>query len=98
MKVLEILKMSQRMNLLDFDKGNPKIPRHFKPSLIDDEFETPNPLYNSLTQQYQIFPKLDVAATLENRKCERFFSIQDNALEQEWTEDFWCNHPHTLHA
>lgn len=86
------------MNLLEFDKGNPKLPRHFKPSLKDDEFETPKTLFNSLIEKYQIFPKLDVAATLENRKCLKFFTIQDNALEQEWTEDFWCNHPHTLHA
>lgn len=86
------------MNLLNYDQGNPKLPRHFKPSLIDDEFETPKELYISLVNKHQIFPKLDVAATIENRKCLNFFSIHNNALEQEWTSDFWCNHPHSLHA
>jgi phage N-6-adenine-methyltransferase len=86
------------MNLRDFDKGNPKLPRHFKPSQIEDEYETPKELFISLIQKYQIFPKLDVASTKENRKCLKYFSIEDNALEQEWLEDSWCNHPHTLHA
>jgi len=83
--------------LLSFDGGNPKIPRHFKPSLIDDEFETPNELVIDLCDKYNIRPKLDVAATDKNKKFNKFFTLQDNALEQEWLEDSWCNHPHTLH-
>lgn len=31
--------------LLDFDKANPKIPRHRRPSSSDDEFETPRTRY-----------------------------------------------------
>ena len=85
------------MNLQQFDKGNPKIPRHFKPSLKDDEFETPQYLFNSLCVKYQIFPKLDVAATPLNKKCDRYFTMVDNALEQDWKEDVWQNHPHSLH-
>lgn len=93
-----VLVWLQSMTLLQYDKGNPKLPRHFKPSLVEDEFETPRKNFESLCKQHKIFPTLDVSATLENRKCVKFFSITDNALEQEWTEDFWCNHPHTLHA
>lgn len=83
---------------LSFDKGNPKIPRHKKPSILDDEFETPKELFCSLIQKHQVFPTLDVAATEQNRKCLKYFSKEDNALEQEWLEDSWCNHPHTLHS
>lgn len=86
------------MAFLEYDKGNPKIPRHFKPSLVDDEFETPIELFCKLVEKHQIFPKIDVSATENNRKCLKFFSIQDNALEKEWMYDFWCNHPHSLHA
>lgn len=84
--------------LIQFDKGNPKLPRHMKPSLADDEFETPDQLFRKLCEEYEIKPTLDVAATTENRRCRNFFTKQDSALEQDWTEDFWCNHPHTMHA
>lgn len=83
--------------MLELDKGNPKLPRHFKPSLKDDEFETPNELFTSLCERFNIYPHLDVAATKENKKCSYYFTINDNALEQEWLVDAWCNHPHTLH-
>lgn len=85
------------MSLLESDKGNPKLPRHFKPSLKDDEFETPQWLYDQLCIKHQIFPKLDVSATQLNKKCDRFYSMVDNALEQDWKEDVWQNHPHSLH-
>ena len=81
----------------EFDLGNPKIPRHFKPSLRDDEFETPPQLYSSLCIKYSIYPRLDVAATKHNRKCIEYFDYNINALEQEWINDSWMNHPHTLH-
>lgn len=86
------------MNLLQYDKGNPKLPRHFKPSLVEDEFETPKKLFDSLCLKHSIFPTLDIAATDKNKKCPKFFSIENNALEQEFYEDIWGNHPHTLHA
>ena len=83
--------------LLSFDSGNPKLPRHFKPSLIDDEFETPSWLYCQLCIRYQVYPKLDVCATEKNKKCLEYFDFTKNALEQEWTKDVWMNDPHSLH-
>jgi len=80
-----------------YDKGNPKIPIHKTSSISDDEYETPNGLYVSLCGKYQIFPTLDAAATKENRKCLKFFSKEQNGLEQEWDAVTWVNHPHTLH-
>ena len=85
------------MSLLESDKGNPKLPRHFKPSLKDDEFETPKELYDMLCKTYDIYPLLDVCATEQNKKAPLFYSIKDNALEQEWRYDSWMNDPHSLH-
>ncbi len=87
------------MAFQSFDSStNVKIPRHKRPSSTDDEFETPDELYQDLCYKYNIFPQLDVAATKENSKCKFFFTKEDNALNHEWYMDFWCNHPHTLHA
>ena len=37
---------------------------------------------------------LDVAASRENAKCERFFTKEDNGLAQSWAgERVWCNPP-----
>ena len=85
------------MSLSEFDSGNPKLPRHFKPSLVEDEFETPIWLYTQLCIKYNIYPELDVSATILNKKCPNFFSLSNNALEQEWTKTAWMNHPHSLH-
>lgn len=80
------------------DRGNPKIPRHKQPSLRDDEFETPEMLFELLCLKYNLKPECDVAADNKNHKCGCYFTKKDNALEQEWRQDVWCNHPHTLHA
>lgn len=84
--------------LIQYDKGNPKLPRHFKPSQIEDEYETPAWLYSQLCIKWGVYPKLDVCATLQNRKCLEYFDLNQNALEQEWTKDAWMNDPHSLHA
>lgn len=84
-------------SLLQYDKGNPKIPRHKKPSISDDEFETPPELFCELLRKYDFKPILDAAATKENRKCLMYFSKEDNALEQDWKYATWVNHPHSLH-
>ena len=70
---------------------------HKTPSITDDEYETPPELVQLLCDKFQVTPLLDVAATSKNRKFTIFFSKEDNALEQDWTLDAWCNHPHTLH-
>lgn len=67
----------------------------------NDDWETPNKLYNFLIQTYQIFPKLDAFATYENRKCLDFISKKENAFFTEWllkgkAVDIWANPPGTL--
>lgn len=39
---------------------------------------------------------VDVAAAAHNTKCERFYSIDENGLEQSWAgERVWCNPPYS---
>ena len=39
---------------------------------------------------------LDVAAAPHTAKCERYFTIRDNGLQQSWTgERVWCNPPYS---
>ena len=40
----------------------------------EDEYETPRKKYYDLCLKYSILPKLDVAATNENKKCSYYFS------------------------
>ena len=61
----------------------------------EDEYETPYIVYMKLVEKYQIFPKLDVCATRDNRKCLGFFDKELDALIREWKEDVWCNPPHS---
>lgn len=67
----------------------------------DDNYETPDRLYNYLCETYQVFPKLDVCADSINRKCLDYISKEQNALFTEWTlnnglVDVWANPPGTL--
>ena len=61
----------------------------------DDEYETPKGLYDSLCEMYDINPKLDVCATILNRKCYDYISKEVNALREPWCSDVWCNPPHS---
>lgn len=39
---------------------------------------------------------LDVAAAAHNTKCERYFDVDANGLEQDWSgERVWCNPPYS---
>lgn len=61
----------------------------------EDEYETPSKYYNELIYHYNVRPKLDVAATRENRKCLEFFDKKADGLRYRWLVDVWCNPPHT---
>lgn len=42
-----------------------------------------------------VFPRLDVCATDSNAKCKEYLTEIDNALDKEWTVDFFCNPPYS---
>lgn len=59
---------------------------------VDDEFETPDKLYQELCEKYNFHPYLDVAADLNNSKVDHFL---DNSLNTNWSPMNWCNPPHS---
>lgn len=56
------------------------------------EWETPQDLFERLNAKYQF--DLDVCATAENAKCERFYTREDDGLAQPWIGRCWCNPPY----
>lgn len=59
-----------------------------------DERITPRWLFRQYDHRFAF--TLDVAANEANRKTERFFSLEDDGLEQTWAPDsVWCNPPYS---
>ena len=57
------------------------------------DWETPQALFDELNSQYHF--TIDVAATDENAKCDRYYTIEDDALAKSWAgETVWCNPPY----
>lgn len=57
-----------------------------------DDWPTPPAFYKLLAEEFPF--DLDVAASESNHRCERWFSIKQNGLSQEWTGMVWCNPPY----
>ena len=57
-----------------------------------DEWETPQDFFEALNNEFQF--DIDVCATSDNAKCEKFFSPQFNALIREWHGVCWMNPPY----
>lgn len=67
----------------------------------DDNYETPDRLFNDLCMKYNIRPILDVCADEINRKCLDYISKEQNALFTEWilnnkVVDVWANPPGSI--
>jgi len=56
------------------------------------EWETPQDLFDSLNKVYNF--DLDVCATSENAKCDKYFTKEQNGLNQEWRGGCWMNPPY----
>jgi phage N-6-adenine-methyltransferase len=57
-----------------------------------DLWPTPQGLFNELKAEFAF--TLDVCATSDNTKCQRFFSPIDDGLKQTWTGTCWMNPPY----
>lgn len=57
-----------------------------------DLWETPKELFERLDIEFNF--TLDVCATNENAKCEKFFSKETNGLKQVWFGQCWMNPPY----
>lgn len=65
---------------------------HF--SHTTDEWATPQDFFNKVSGEFGGFD-LDVCPTADNRKCERYYSMADNGLQQDWAAKNWCNPPYS---
>ena len=57
-----------------------------------DLWATPQDFFNKMNDEFNF--ELDVCATSENTKCEKYFTEEINGLEQEWTGICWMNPPY----
>lgn len=55
------------------------------------DWETPDELFAPLNEEFQF--TLDVCAFEHNKKCEAFYSEQDDALSKKWDGVCWMNPP-----
>lgn len=57
------------------------------------DWETPLELFETLNNEFNF--TLDAAASIENKKCDKFFDKETNGLIQNWTnETVWLNPPY----
>lgn len=61
-------------------------------SSATDEWETPQEFFNLVDSEFHF--TLDVCASHENTKCERYFTKDDDGLKQEWAGVCWMNPPY----
>lgn len=57
-----------------------------------DEWPTPQDFFDKLDAEFHF--ELDVCATPENAKCDRYFTKHENGLLQKWTGVCWMNPPY----
>lgn len=58
-----------------------------------DEWSTPQEFFDRLDDEFHF--TLDVCATKENAKAEKYFTKEQDGLQQDWTgETVWCNPPY----
>ena len=64
--------------------------------VTDDEYETPDDLYNYCVNKAAFIPVMDVCATGQNTKCSAWFSKEyNNGLKNHWICSSWMNPPHS---
>ena len=90
--------------LQNFTDALKKKPRHHYPSIQDDEFTTPWPIYYKIERETRIRFELDPFATQKNAKCPYYFTMQENAFAIDWLlpnnkipTGVFVNHPHRYH-
>ena len=63
-------------------------------SCASDEWETPDDLYESLDEEFHF--TLDPCATDENHKCEKYYTEEQDGLNQDWSgEIVFVNPPYS---
>jgi phage N-6-adenine-methyltransferase len=71
--------------------GTPKLNRGMFSS-ASDEWETPQKFFDAIDEVFHF--TLDVCATHDNAKCERYYTKADDALSRVWSGVCWMNPPY----
>lgn len=80
------------MSLVGFKARNH--PQQQVKDTVDDRGTTAE-FFAQMTARFGPFD-LDVAAAPHNAKCDRYYTIEDNGLEQRWNaRQIWCNPPYS---
>lgn len=67
--------------------------QHLQLIKVEDDYETPTPLYKLGKKISKINPVIDVCATKKHHKTPRYFT--KDALKKQWNKPFWMNPPYS---
>ena len=67
-----------------------KFDKKFESATV--EWPTPQDLFDEINSEFSF--TLDVAATAENAKCPKFYTIEIDGLAQPWDGTCWMNPPY----
>ncbi|NIN03688.1 MAG: adenine methyltransferase [Hydrotalea flava] len=70
-----------------------KAVQHLSQINIQDDYETPTPLYNWACRHFKVKPVIDVCGSKKHHKTPTYF-VKD-ALKEQWNKPFWCNPPYS---
>ena len=63
-------------------------------AILSDEKSTPKALFDKINEAFHF--SLDVCASEENKKCDKFYSLADDGLSQSWAgHTCWMNPPYS---
>ena len=60
----------------------------------NQNWRTPNEFFDGVNDFVGGFD-IDVCASNDNAKCEKYFTIEEDALKQDWEGLCWCNPPYS---
>lgn len=58
----------------------------------NDNWETPQHIFNKWNSRYHF--TVDVCATKDNAKCDKYYTPEMDGLKQKWEGVCWCNPPY----
>ena len=79
------------MSLVGFKAQNH--PQQTVKDQVDDRGTDPA-FFAQMTEEFGPFD-LDVAAAPHNAKCSRYYTLEDDGIEQPWSGRVWCNPPYS---
>jgi phage N-6-adenine-methyltransferase len=63
----------------------------WREAVLKTDWKTPVMLFAALDSEFHF--SVDVCASPWNAQCEKYFTIENNGLSQEWNGVCWCNPP-----